>query len=237
MSDLVLQNYSNKCRGWTNPSSLVFGPQIISLTGYYSPAGSTTLVSIFGSYFYSYSVVNFGTYQPTSYFINSTNIQFYVPYTLNSGTYTVQVFNGSVGSNVVNYTIDNASGYWLLNSSGSITNTNVGGTNSSIVSITSLARGIPIIITTSTYSVPVNVNWIICNYTGGILTITLPYGNQYIGRELTVRNITTNAVNSTLSNISLNGIVSSSLLIAGIRGLWVTLVYDGTNWIVLQDNF
>ena len=44
MSDLVFQNYNNRCKGWTNPSSLNFGPQIDSLSGYYSPAGSTTLV-------------------------------------------------------------------------------------------------------------------------------------------------------------------------------------------------
>lgn len=236
MSDLVFQNYNNKCQGWTNPANLVFGPQIISLTGYYSPAGSTTLISIFGSYFYSYSVISFGTYQPTTYFVNSTTIQFYVPYTLNAGTYPVQVFNGSTGSNVVNYTIDNASGYWLLNSSGSISNTNVGGTNSSVVSLTALARGAPINVTTSTYTVPNNINWVICNYSSGTLVITLPSGTQYTGREITIRNITTNAVNSSSANVSLNGIVSNSLLPTGIKGTWVTLVYDGTNWIVLQNN-
>ena len=237
MSDLVFQNYNNKCQGWTNPENLVFKPQIISLTGYYSPAGSTTLISIFGNYFYSYSVILFGTYQPTTYFVNSTTIQFYVPYTLNAGTYPVQVFNGSTGSNVVNYTIDNASGYWLLNSSGSISNTNVGGTNSSVVSLTALARGAPINVTTSTYTVPNNINWIICNYSSGTLVITLPSGTQFTGREITIRNITTNAVNSNSANVSLNGIVSNSLLLTGIKGTWATLVYDGTNWIVLQNNF
>jgi hypothetical protein len=238
MSDLVFQNYNNKCQGWTNPSSLAFGPQITSLSSYYSPAGSTTLVSISGSYFFSYSVVSFGIYQPTTYFINSNIIQFYVPYTLNAGTYSVQVFNGSIGSNIVNYTIDNASGYWILNSSGSITNSNVGGTNSSIVSVTALARGAPVIVTDASYNVPSNVNWIICNYTGGPLTISLPYGAEYTGREITIRNITTNAVNSNASNIILNGVISSTILMAGISGLWVTMVCDGTtNWIVLQDNY
>jgi hypothetical protein len=237
MSDLVFQNYNNKCQGWTNPSSIAFGPQIVSLSSYYSPAGSTTLVSISGSYFFSYSTVSFGTYQPTTYFINSTIIQFYVPYTLNAGTYSVQVFNGSVGSNIVSYTIDNASGYWILNSSGSITNSNVSGTNSSIVSVKALARGAPVTIVSSTYSVPSDVNWIICNYTGGSLTISLPYGNEYTGREITIRNITTNAVNSSASNIVFNGVVSSTILMAGIMGLWVTMVCDGMNWIVLQDNY
>ena len=93
MSDLVFQNYNNRCKGWTNPSSITFGPQIDSLSGYYSPAGSTTLVSINGQNFFSYSTISFGTYSPTVYFINSNILQFYVPSTLNSGTLPVQVFN------------------------------------------------------------------------------------------------------------------------------------------------
>jgi hypothetical protein len=114
----------------------------------------------------------------------------------------------------------------------------VGGTNSSIVSVTALARGAPVIVTDASYNVPSNVNWIICNYTGGPLTISLPYGAEYTGREITIRNITTNAVNSNASNIILNGVISSTILMAGISGLWVTMVCDGTtNWIVLQDNY
>jgi hypothetical protein len=130
MSDLVYQNYNNKCKGWVNPSSLSYAPQINSLSGYYSPAGSTTLVSINGSNFYSYSKIAFGTFNPTVYFINSNIIQFYVPNTLSSGTFPVQVFNGTTGSNSVNYTIDNASGYWLINANSTITNTNTTVNNS-----------------------------------------------------------------------------------------------------------
>jgi hypothetical protein len=138
MSDLVYQNYNNKCKGWVNPSGISYAPQINSLSGYYCPAGSTTLVSINGANYYSYSKILFGTYNPTVYFINSNIIQFYVPNTISSGSFPVQVYNGSIGSNIVNYTIDNASGFWLINSNSTITNTN---TNS--VSVTSLSRGAP----------------------------------------------------------------------------------------------
>ena len=130
MSDLVYQNYNNKCQGWVNPSNQVYGPHITSLSGYQSPAGSHTIISINGSGFYSYSSVLFGTYYPNVYFINSNILQFYVPSSLSSGTFPVQVFNGSYGSNIVTYTIDNASGYWLLNPSGSISNTNLNNTTS-----------------------------------------------------------------------------------------------------------
>ena len=106
MSNLVYQNYSNKCKGWTNPSSISLGPQITSLSDYHSPAGSTTIVTINGYNFYSYSQIVFGTFNPTTYFINSTILQFYIPSNLTYGIYPIQVFNGAIASNIVTYTID-----------------------------------------------------------------------------------------------------------------------------------
>ena len=238
--NFLYQNYNNKCKGWVNPTSLSYAPQIITLSGYYSPSGSTTLVSINGSNFYSYSQISFGTYNPTVYFINSNIIQFYVPNTLNSGTFPVQVFNGANGSNSVNYTIDNASGYWLLNSNSSISNTN---TNS--VSVTSLSRGAPITVTnipvtslTNPYEVKNTDNWIICNGNTGTIYIILPSVTSYRGREIMFKNISNYQVISVSSNISpLNGITNTSNIIlqAGV-GKWVTLVYDGSYWIVMQGN-
>ena len=233
MSDLVFQNYNNRCKGWTNPSSITFGPQIDSLSGYYSPAGSTTLVSINGQNFFSYSTISFGIYSPTVYFINSNILQFYVPSTLNSGTLTVRVVNGAVQSNYVNYTIDNASGYWLLNSNGSISNTNTN--QSSLVSIGSLARGAPKTITTAAYTILKSDNWIICNSTSTI-TITLPSGPDNIGRELMFKNIGSGTVNSLSNNItSLVGTTTTQIL-SDTAGQWATLVYDGTNWIIMQGS-
>jgi len=234
MSDLVYQNYSNKCQGWTNPSSLIFGPQINSLSGYYSPAGSTTLISISGENFVSYSVIKFGTFKPTVYFINSNNLQFYVPSTINSGTYPVQVFNGGVGSNIVTYTIDNASGYWLLNGNNSISNTNSGPT-----SVSSLCRGAPVTFTfsMSTYTIPNNKNWFICDTSGGQITIDLPSITQNIGRELMFKNIGTNPVVSDSPDIiPLNGGVAINTILPATAGKWTTIVYDGSNWITMQGN-
>ena len=234
MSDLVFQNYNNRCKGWTNPSSITFGPQIDSLSGYYSPAGSTTLVSINGQNFFSYSTISFGTYMVTVYFINSNILQFYVPSTLNSGTLPVQVFNGSVPSNSVNYTIDNASGYWLLNSNGSISNTNT--TQSSLVSIGSLSRGAPKTII-GNYTILKSDNWIICDTTAGTITITLPSGSDNIGRELMFKNINSGAVNSLISNItSLDGTTTNFTILSGGAGNWATLVYDGSNWNIMQGS-
>lgn len=231
MSDLVYQNYSNKCQGWSNPSNLVFGPQINSLSGYFSPAGSTTLVSVSGNNFFSYSSIAFGTFYPTVYFINSNNLQFYIPATLNSGTYPIQVFNGSIGSNILTYTIDNASGYWLLNSNGSISNTNSG-----LISISSLSRGLPVIITTPTYNIPNNVSWIICNLALTI-TITLPTGTANIGREIILKTITANNVISNSFNIiPLIGGAATNAILPAMSGKWATIVYDGINWNIMQAN-
>jgi hypothetical protein len=240
MSDLVYQNYNNRCRGWTNPSNLVFGPQIGSLSSYYSPSGSTNLVSITGSYFFSYSSLSFGTTNPTIYFINSNNIQFYVPTTLSPGTYTVQVFNGSTGSNIVNYTIDNSYSYWIAN------NKNISNTNSSLVSVTSLSRGAPFTITGDLYTVPDNLNWFICNQstnTNTNMTITLPDKDSYNGREVMFKNISTGLVVSNSSNISYDGKKITNIILPGTNAdspyPWTTLVYNFANniWISMQSNF
>jgi len=125
-----MPNYSTtQCQGWSNPSTTFYGPIILTLSSYYTPAGSTSLVTIYGENFYSYSTVLFATYNPTVYFISSTTLQFYVPSSLYPGDYTIQVFNGSIASNIVTYTLDNSSGYWIINLNNSITNTNKGDIN------------------------------------------------------------------------------------------------------------
>ncbi len=241
MSNLVFQNYNNRCIGWTNPSDLFFGPHIDFLSGYQSPAGSNTVVSINGSNFFSYSTIRFGTFSPTVYFVNSNILQFYVPNTLSSGTFPVQVFNGSGPSNSVNYTIDNASGYWLLNGNGSITNTNNGQ-----ISVSCLSRGAHFQISTSTYDFtninqtpnPNSISWIICDTTTTVITITLPDPYTFIGREIMLKNIGPNAVNSSTSNIvPLSGGSATSSILPGPAGKWATIVSDGTNWITMQSNF
>jgi hypothetical protein len=240
MSGLVFQNNNNKCQGWTNPSDNIFGPVIYGLSSFYSPAGSTSLVSINGANFYCYTTISFGIYNPTVYFINSNILQFYVPSNLNSGTYPIQVFNASIPSNSVNYIIDNASGYWLLSGNGNITNSNKG-----LTSVSALSRGAPVIITND-YIVPDNISWIICNKSDSILKITLPNGTQYIGRELTFRNIGITKVESSSNNIILlsgttplnaqKDIMPLYNPSANANGIWVTLVcVDGLNWVIMQS--
>lgn len=117
------------CQGWVPPGTNYAIPTINYMSGTYSPAGATTLIAIFGSNFKLFSTIKFGTYTPTMIFISSQQIDFYVPNTAAFGTYTVQVFNDTYGSNVVSYELDDAPGFWRLSPvySEVIENTSLGG--------------------------------------------------------------------------------------------------------------
>ena len=126
MSGLYLT--TGACQGWVPPNNL-YSPTISYLSSIYSPAGSTTLVAIFGTNFKLYSTITFGTYNPTMIFISSQQIDFYVPSSALPGNYSVQVFNNTTGSNVVTYTIYNTPGLWYQNPTNSniISNSNTNG--------------------------------------------------------------------------------------------------------------
>ena len=96
------------CKGWIPPGPII--PTITSLSGYYSPAGATVLLSVFGTNYRPFSVVKFGTFYPTTYFISTQQLEIYIPTSIVAGTYPVQVFNDGIGSNVVNYTLDPSGG-------------------------------------------------------------------------------------------------------------------------------
>ena len=116
------------CQGWNPPNNL-YAPTISYLSSNYSPAGSTTLVAIFGTNFKLYSTITFGTYTPTMIFISSAQIDFYLPSSALFGNYPVQVFNDTIGSNVVEYTVYASPGLWYQNPTNSniITNSNTDG--------------------------------------------------------------------------------------------------------------
>ena len=177
--------------------------------------------------------------EPFFVFINSNILQFYVPSNLNSGTFPVQVFNGSVGSNNIDYTIDNASGYWLLNSNGSISNTNTSG-----VTVSWLSRGAPVYLDNSTntynlttpYIVPNNVNWIITNdvSNSNSFYIQLPTGISYIGREIMFKSYNVNIISNSYNIVSLSGIAPTNSITTS--GKWVTLVcLQNLNWEIMQE--
>jgi hypothetical protein len=127
MSGLFLT--TGLCQGWANPNTNYTTPTISSLSGTSSPVGGNTLVAIFGSNFKLYSTIKFGTYTPNMIFVSSNQIDFYIPNFAISGINPVQVFNDIYGSNVVEYTLEQAIGFWYLSPTYSnvISNSNNGG--------------------------------------------------------------------------------------------------------------
>ncbi|NBQ17908.1 hypothetical protein EBU24_06350, partial [bacterium] len=155
----------------------------------------------------------------------------------NYGTFPIQVCNGTVCSNIVNYNIDNASGYWLLNSNGSISNTNNNGVN-----ISWLSRGAPVTInstytSTTPYIVPNIVNWITCNTNSGDVYIALPSATEFTGREIMLKRIGTGSITSTTGIIQSfdTSSLSSTIMSSSTNNYsWITLVFDGTKWLIMK---
>jgi hypothetical protein len=205
MSNFQLTN----CQGWSKPSSSFSIPIIEYLTSYYCPAGYNNLITIFGENFYSYSSISFGTYQPTTYFINSNQLQFYTPTILGSGTYPVQVFNGSIPSNVIVYTLDNSSGYWLLGGNGQISNTNANGIKMNGNTIIYGTPGqtylqFPDGTKQTTASSNVFSNPITINYTPASITSSSQLGYTYNGTYVSITSTTTPYTNIIQNFINLS---------------------------------
>jgi hypothetical protein len=110
--------------GWINPATNSFLPIITSLSVTNSISGSNAIIAILGSGFKPYSTITFGQYSPIQIFISSGQINFYVPFSATSGTYSIQVYNASTKSNAINYTVNNSIGFWNIDVSGQITNSN-----------------------------------------------------------------------------------------------------------------
>ena len=113
-------------RGWTNPNSTISSPTITSLSSDKSPATLEIIVAIIGTNFRPYSIIKFGKYTPQSIFINSELIEFYVPLYVDKGQYPVQIYNGTVGSNIFTFNVDNAVNFWSLDNHNQIYNNSNG---------------------------------------------------------------------------------------------------------------
>lgn len=96
-----------------------------------------------------------------------------------------------------------------------------------------LRRRAPVTKTTA-FTVGQDENWVICNGTASI-TATLPDPAVNVGRELMLKTIAAFTVISASSNVvPLLGGAASTAILAATAGKWVTLVSDGTSWIIMQ---
>ncbi len=103
----MFYTYTNKtCSSNASQNYPVLIPQITSLSSYYSFTGTLNMIAIFGQNFRNYSKISFNSYKPQVIFINSSQINFYVPYTAPPGQYILQIFNDNLESNVVVFNIE-----------------------------------------------------------------------------------------------------------------------------------
>jgi hypothetical protein len=115
-------------------------------------------------------------------------------------------------------------------------NTGIGVTvpTSKLHVVGSFSRGAPVA-KTANFTVVDTDNWIICAATANI-TATLPDASTQVGREIMLKNIAAFTVVSATANIvPLAGGTATNAILPATAGSWVTLVSNGTNWVIMQS--
>ncbi len=88
---------------------------------------------------------------------------------------------------------------------------------------------------TADFTVADNETWLINNKSGSTCTVTLPTASAWTGRELTFKNLQAQTLVSASSNVVLiDGTVAGTAILLAVVGNWVTMVSDGTNWVIMQ---
>jgi Major tropism determinant N-terminal domain len=77
----------------------------------------------------------------------------------------------------------------------------------------------------------------VCNGTGTI-TVTLPSASTYGGLAIEIKTIANQAVVSASSNVvPINGSVPGTAILDPTANRWVSLISDGTNWVIMSIGF
>lgn len=94
----------------------------------------------------------------------------------------------------------------------------------------------PVTYTAATYTVAVTDSHVIAN-ASATSTITLPAVASFIGRNITIKNIAAQLVNSAASNVvPIAGGAAAAAILPATAGKFVRLVSDGTNWVTMEGN-
>lgn len=89
---------------------------------------------------------------------------------------------------------------------------------------------------TGNFSVAAGEDFIVCNGSASI-TVTLPDYTAWIGRSITIKTIAAFTVVSATSNVlPINSATAGAAILAATAGKFVTLVSDGTGWVVMAGN-
>ena len=79
-------------------------------------------------------------------------------------------------------------------------------------------------------------SWYINNKSGSTCVVTLPTPSAYIGRQITIKNMQAQLVNSASSNVvPIDSTSAGTVILLAVVGNWATMVSDGTNWIIMQQ--
>jgi microcystin-dependent protein len=142
----------------------------------------------------------------------------------------------------VNMDADSTAQYLLLSSPGDLT---LAGGNAAVtghVQTSSmrlrgwLSRNAPVT-KTADFTVGATENWIIVDRAAGATTVTLPAAASFTGRELHIKTIQNQTVDSNASNVvPLIGGSAGTAILTNTAGKWATLVSDGTSWYIMQGN-
>jgi hypothetical protein len=79
-------------------------------------------------------------------------------------------------------------------------------------------------------------SWYINNKSGSTCVVTLPTPSSYVGRQITIKNMQAQLVDSASSNVvPIDSTVAGTAILLAVVGNWATMVSDGTNWVIMQQ--
>jgi len=188
---------------------------------YTLPNGNSTLVDLAttqtlnGIKTFSSPTINNGSSTATG------TMQFAYGATISGSTKTVNIATGGVSGSTTTVTFGSTFG----------TTTTFNGQNKIAGSF---GRGAPVT-KTADFTLADTENWLINNKSGSACVITLPAASSWVGREVTIKNMQAQLVNSASSNVvQIDSTTVGAAILLGVIGNWATLVSDGTNWVIMQ---
>lgn len=104
---------------------------------------------------------------------------------------------------------------------------------SGFASLSTLGLALATTVMTSSATVADNVS-IVFVRVGGTVTLTLP--TPVSGKLLFIKTLTANLVNSSASNVGLDGAATGTAILTATQGKWVLLQTDGINWYNVANN-
>ena len=188
---------------------------------YTLPNTSSTLVDLAtvqtlnGAKTFSSPTINNGSSTATG------TMQFAYGATISGSTKTVNIATGGVSGSTTTVTFGSTFG----------TTTTFNGQNKVAGSF---GRGAPVT-KTADFTLADTENWLINNKSGSTCVVTLPAASSWVGREVHIKNMQAQLVNSASINIvPIDSTTAGTAILLNVIGNWATMVSDGTNWVIMQ---